>query len=280
MKLFSPDVCSHISTFCLRSAFVLITILLASCEGLFQFNPNQIILKESEKNLTYKNIQKIQAIPLKDTTRFILVGDTQRWYDETADFVESANQQDDISFVLHAGDISDFGLAWEFEWVNKIMKKLKYPYLTVIGNHDKVANGPDVYNRMYGPLNYSFEYGDNKFIFINTNSREYAFDGTAPDLNWLNSELRNNPGNKNVIVTAHVPPFDGDFDQDLAGKYADMLAADPHVKFTLYGHQHSFKEGYFFDDGVNYILTTSMGKRGYIIISTWKGGYKAERIEY
>lgn len=280
MKSFSPDVSSRIARFCLHSVIVTFSFLQLSCEGLFQFNPNQIILKKSERDLNKKNIQQIQALPLSDTTRFILVGDTQRWYDETADFVESANKQKGISFVLHAGDISDFGLAWEFEWVNKIMQKLNYPYLTVIGNHDIVANGPDVYARMYGELNYSFEYGDNKFIFLNTNSREYAFNGTTPDLAWLRSELSNNPGNKNVIVTAHVPPFDADFDQDLSGEYASMLAANPNVKFTLYGHQHTFKEGEFYDDGVNYILTTSTGGRGYMIISTWKGGYKAERIEY
>jgi Icc protein len=280
MKSFFPDVSSHLIKFCLHSVILTLSLLLTSCEGLFQFNPNQIILKESEKNLNTKNIQKIQDIPLSDTTRFILVGDTQRWYDETADFVESANKQKDISFVLHAGDISDFGLTWEFEWVNKIMQKLNYPYLTVIGNHDIVANGPDVYGRMYGALNYSFEYGDNKFIFLNTNSREYAFDGTTPDLNWLQGELSHNPANKNVIITAHVPPFDADFDQDLAEKYASMLAADPNVKFTLYGHQHTFREGQFYDDGVQYILTTSTGDRGYMIISTWKGGYKVERVRY
>jgi len=280
MKLFSPDVSSHVTKFCLHSVILTLSFFLLSCEDLFQFNPNQIILKESEKNLNAKSIQQIQALALSDTTRFILVGDTQRWYDETADFVKSANKQKDISFVLHAGDISDFGLTWEFEWVNKILQKLDAPYLTVIGNHDIVANGPDVYARMYGALNYSFEYGDNKFIFLNTNSREYAFNGTTPDLDWLKMELSNNPDNKNVILTAHVPPFDADFDQDMAEKYTSMLAADPNVKFTLYGHQHAFKEGEFYDDGVNYILTTSMGNRGYMIISTWKGGYKVDRIEY
>jgi len=254
--------------------------LLSSCDTLFQYNPNEIVLKESEKDLTNKNLEKIKALPVSDTMRFLFMGDTQRWYDESADFVRSANSQKGISFVLHAGDISDFGLSQEFKWVNEIMLTLKYPYLTVIGNHDIVANGPIVYARMYGPMNYSFEFGDNKFIFINTNSREYAFDGSVPNLNWLSAQLANNPGNKNAIVVAHVPPFDADFDDQLEDKYASILANDPNVKFSLYGHQHTFKDGEFYNDGVHYFLTTSMGDRGYLIVTTWKGGYKVDRIKY
>ncbi|WP_229214218.1 metallophosphoesterase family protein [Dyadobacter flavalbus] len=251
-----------------------------SCNGIFQYNPNQVIFRDNEKNLTVKNIERIRSVPPEDTVRFILMGDTQRWYDEAELFVKSANSQKDISFVLHAGDISDFGLSQEFKWVNEIMSGLKYPYLTVIGNHDIVANGSASYRKMYGALNYSFEHGNNKFIFINTNSREYAFDGTIPDLNWLRAELRNNPENKNAIVIAHVPPFDGDFDRDLEVPYSQMLADDPNVKFSLYGHQHSFRNEEYYKDGVQYILSTAMGKRGYIVMTTWKGGYKAEQIEY
>lgn len=260
-------------------AILIFGITLISCDGLFQYNPNQIVLKDNERDLTAKNIAKIKQLSAKDTVRFILMGDSQRWYDETSDFVKSANKQRDISFVLHAGDISDFGITKEFEWVNEIMLKLNFPYLTVIGNHDIVANGPDAYAKMYGPLDYSFEFGDNKFVFVNTNSREYAFDGTTPNLPWLRSELTNNPGNKNIVVVAHVPPFDADFDKNLEQEYADILAKSG-VKFTLYGHQHAFKDGQYYNDGVHYYVTTSMGARGYIVVTTWKNGYKVDRIEF
>ncbi|MCE7039913.1 metallophosphoesterase [Dyadobacter sp. CY312] len=265
----------------LLNTFILFTALInISCEGLFQYNPNQVILKEDERNLNLKNVALIQALPQKDTTRFILMGDTQRWYDESSDFIKSANSQRDISFVIHAGDISDFGLSQEFKWVNQIMQELKYPYVTVIGNHDIVANGPLVYKKMYGELDYSFEFGGNKFIFINTNSREYNFDGLVPNLPWLRSQLKNNPTDKNAIVIAHVPPFDADFDPNMQNEYAQILASDPNVKFTLYGHQHTFKNEEFYEDGVRYMTTTSMGARGYLIVTTWKGGYRVERVEF
>lgn len=264
----------------LRWTVPVLTVMLASCDSLFQYNPNEETLLESEKNLTAKNIEKISRIPLTDTTRFILMGDTQRWYDECEDFVQSANQQKNISFVLHAGDISDFGLTQEFKWVHEIMLRLKYPYVTVIGNHDIVANGSATYRKMFGPLNYTFDYGRDRFIFINTNSREYAFDGSVPDIAWLKAQLANNPAGQNTIVVGHVPPFDADFDKNLEKPYTDALASDPTVKFSLYGHQHRFHDGEMYDDGVHYYLTTSMGARGYMVVTTWQGGYHVERITF
>lgn len=259
---------------------LLLANLFFSCDGLFQFNPNQIALNAEEKNLNRKNMERIKQLTPADTMRFILMGDTQRFYDESVDFVESANKQKNIAFVLHAGDISDFGLSQEFKWVNQIMQKLNYPYLTIIGNHDLIANGPIVYKKMYGELNYTFEYGNNKFIFIDTNSREYAFSGEVPNLKWLKSELDNNTLNKNAIVIGHVAPFHGDFDVAMEKEYAHMLASDKNVKFSLYGHQHSFGDSVYYDDGVRYFVTTTVGARAYMIITTWNGGYKAERIAY
>jgi Icc protein len=253
-------------------------LFLTSCDDLFQYNPNQILLDKDERNLTSGNLQRILATPAQDTVKFIVMGDSQRWYDESADFVKSANQQKNISFVVHTGDISDFGLTQEFKWVNEIMSGLKYPYLTVIGNHDLIANGPKIYRKMYGELDYSFEYGENKFIFINTNSREYAFDGSTPNLPWLRTQLLNN--DKNAIVIAHVPPFDQDFDQELAKEYRKILADDPNVRFTFYGHQHTFKDTFHYEDGVRYYITTSMGARGYLVVTTWNGGHQVERIEF
>ncbi|WP_143828670.1 metallophosphoesterase family protein [Dyadobacter fermentans] len=264
----------------LRLAALAAALALTSCDSLFQYNPNEETLLDREKNLTAKNIARISQLPVSDTTRFILMGDSQRWYDECEDFVKSANRQKDISFVLHAGDISDFGLTQEFKWVNEIMTRLKYPYLTVIGNHDIIANGSSTYRRMFGPLNYTFTFGRDKFIFIDSNSREYAFDGSVPDVPWLKAQLADNPEKKNTIVVAHVPPFDADFDKNLEKPFTQALADDPHVKFSLYGHQHRFYEGEFYDDGVRYHLTTSMGARGYMVVSTWKDGYKVEKVEF
>jgi Icc protein len=268
----------------LKSLFIKIltgiTLLCSACDTLILYNPNEVIFDKDERNLSAKNIERIQQKPAGDTLRFILMGDTQRWYDEAAEFVKSANSQKNIDFVLHAGDISDFGINQEFRWVNDIMKKLNCPYLTVIGNHDIVANGPASYRKMYGPMDYSFDYGSNRFVFVNTNSREYAFDGTVPNISWLKSQLENNPDNKNIIVVGHVPPFDGDFDKNLEGEYSRLLGSNPNINMSLYGHKHSFSDSLYYNDNVHYFVTTNVGSRGYYVIQVWKGGYKVNKVEY
>ncbi|WP_439559311.1 metallophosphoesterase family protein [Dyadobacter sp.] len=253
---------------------------LISCDSLFLYNPNQVTLLNGQSNLNNKNIALLPSNPPQDTLRFILMGDTQRWYDESEDFVKSANSQKGISFVLHAGDISDFGLAQELKWVDRIMSRLNVPYMTVIGNHDIIANGPDAYRKMFGPLDYSFTYGNYKFIFINTNSREYAFDGTVPNVPWLRAQLADNPEGKEMIVVGHVPPYDNDFDKKLEPEFAGLLRDNPNVNMSLYGHQHSFTDGEYYKDGVRYVVTTSMGARGYLLIKLWKGGQDINRIAF
>jgi 3',5'-cyclic-AMP phosphodiesterase len=194
---------------------VLLTILLliniTSCKELFQYSPNEVRLEEEEKNLNQKNIAKLQAIPAQDQIKFVVIGDSQRFYDDLDDFVTNINLQTGISFVLLNGDISDFGLNKEFKWINRILKKLTIPYFAVIGNHDMLANGRLIYKEMFGEENFSFTYGGYKFIGLNTNSQETGFDGSIPDLPWLEKEL--NSAYKQAFVFSHVPPFSGQFDE-------------------------------------------------------------------
>ena len=248
--------------------------------GCFEYNPNEIILDDDEKNLTIKHLQKIATQNPSDTISIAFMGDSQRWYDETEDFVGHVNQNFDFDFVLHGGDISDFGLVKEFQWVNEILSDLKAPYLTAVGNHDLLANGKKIYNEMFGEYNYVFEYGDFRFIVIDTNSREYAFSGRVPDLDWLQRMLNENAANKKVIVVSHVPPWDGDFDSNLENDYVTMLADDPNVILSLHAHSHNFLDREFYNDGTRYFVTTSMGDEGYAMIKLWSDGMEIEQISY
>ena len=106
----------------------------------------------------------------KTTIKFAGMGDSQRWYDETEDFVKHVNLRTDIDFVIHGGDVSDFGLTKEFLWQRDILNKLNMPYVVLIGNHDCVGTGEDVYRKVFGNTNFSFIAGDVKFVCLNTNA--------------------------------------------------------------------------------------------------------------
>lgn len=257
-----------------------IFVCLLTLVGCFEYSPNQIILDDSEKNLTAKNIQKLGQQAPSDTLTIAFMGDSQRWYDEAEDFVSHVNLFQDVDFVLHGGDISDFGLVKEFRWVNEILSELKAPYLTAVGNHDLLANGKKVYTEMYGEYNYAFDYGDFRFIILDTNSREYEFNGRVPDLEWLQRMLDENTENRSVVVASHVPPWDGDFDDNLEQAYAEILANDPNVVLSLHAHTHSFLDREFYNDGVRYFVTTTVQKEGYAILKLSNGGVSIEMVSY
>ena len=110
------------------------------------------------------NAKAIAAIEEKcdgrDSLCFAVISDTQRWYDETAAAVRSINAQGNVDFVIHCGDMTDFGLTREFEWMQRELDRLDMPCVCLIGNHDCLGTGSDMYHTIYGEPNFSFTAGD------------------------------------------------------------------------------------------------------------------------
>jgi Icc protein len=249
---------------------------LFSCE-LFEYHPYDSDVNYS--NLNGKAIERIiSETGVSDTVTVIAIGDTQRFYDETQAFVKSANQHK-ADFVLVNGDITDFGLKDEFYWVHDILKKLTMPYVAVIGNHDTLSNGKEVFLKMYGPLNDSFIINGFKFILLNSNSREYNFDGKVPDIQFLNQQLSTDNFDR-AIVASHIPPMDGDFDPKLTGPYGSALANSGKVTLSLHAHQHSYSEGHLKENPTPFVVTTSMDQKMYVIFRFFGDQFTLEKIYY
>lgn len=93
----------------LRTGLFLLPLLAAGCDHI-EYHPYDTDIS-GEQNINAKNIARIEAACRgRQTVRFAMISDTQRWYDETEKAVEALNARDDIDFVLHGGDLSDFGL--------------------------------------------------------------------------------------------------------------------------------------------------------------------------
>ena len=73
-----------------------IVLFLCGCD-LIEYHPYDVRL-HGETGVNAKNIARIEEIcEGKDTLRFVLMGDSQRWYDETEDFVNALNKRDDVT---------------------------------------------------------------------------------------------------------------------------------------------------------------------------------------
>jgi len=254
--------------------------LIGGCSDMVEYSPNQIFDHDSPVDINGKNLKSLTDTSNDDDTLTIaFIGDSQRFYDEVELFVDKVNDINGVDFVILAGDISDFGLLAEFEWIAKRLDDLKKPYINVVGNHDVIANGEEVFKRLFGPLNFSFVYDSIKFVVHNTNSREY--DGNnVPDLEWLAHALTPSPEIKHFIGVSHVPPFDGDFNKGLENDYAKTLSRTPGFLVSLHGHIHKHTDSYPYGDGVRYITSHYFLERQFLLLKIYQGSVSKTIVNY
>lgn len=217
--------------------------LLTACD-LIDYHPYDGRLdSDTSREINPTNIERIEKVcEGKDTIRFIFMGDTQRSYNETEDFVKYVNQLDSIDFIIHGGDYTEFGLKKEFEWNDDILSKLKVPYVGLIGNHDVIGNGDQVFRKIFGNENFSFVVSDVKFVCLNTNAIEYDYSHPVPDFNFLKNEIADSTRNKRTIVVMHAPPGNEQFDNNVKDVFQLYIKTSATVRERMAtGHPPLYK---------------------------------------
>ena len=257
---------------------LLLSILSCSCKKLFSYNANEIQIEEKDRSQNTKNIERLQSKAQDDSFRFIVISDTQRFYEEMDDFIEKVKGYPDISFLILNGDMTDFGLRSEYQWMSDRLQKLAFPFFVVIGNHDMLGNGRELYNQMFGPENFSFNFSGYKFIILNSNSKEVGYNGTLPDTTWLLKELSVTPTQQKILVLGHLAPFSGDFDRALEQPYVRILANNGNVIYSVHGHEGISYLGQPYGPPVNYLVVNSIKEKSFVLISVDSDDITAEEI--
>lgn len=264
-----------------QAFFVLLAAkLLISCE-VFEVHPYDGKIT-GETNINAKNMARIEnTIKGKDTIRFALISDSQRWYDELEAFVQHVNKETKVDFIIHGGDISDFGLTKEFLWQRDILAGLKQPYVAVIGNHDYLANGDEVFSKVFGDLNFSFIAGHTKFLCLSTNALESNYSEPIPDFSFLKKEQQNNEGEyTNTVAIMHAQPTSEQFNNNVSDLFQYSIKKYPNLLFCAHGHGHNYMAVDVFQDGIIYYQTPNIGKRQYILFTITNDSYKHELVTY
>jgi hypothetical protein len=260
--------------------FIFILLFSSSCRKL-EYSPNQKFDKKTPQNINANNLKRLLATPGDDTVRFVLSGDSQNAYKDLNTFINKVNALPGIDFVLLNGDISDFGLLQEFKWIESFYSKLNVPYMAIIGNHDHSANGVFVYQRMYSEqLDFSFVYKGVKFVCHNTNSREYKFDGSIPDLSFLKNQFQPEPGVKGYFAVAHIPPTSGDFDQKLFADYGKILTDNGKVYAVLNAHIDKETIQYPYTSTLPVITTNSLYNRHFLVAEVVNNNFRFYDVEF
>lgn len=266
-----------------KNLLVLSTVafVLSGCD-MIDYHPYDTRV-DGAHGINERNMARIEeACAGRDSVRFVLISDTQRWYDETNDAVASINARDDIDFVVHCGDISDFGVTKEMELQRDIFEKLDVPYVVLLGNHDCLGTGADTFRYIFGNPDFSFNAGDTHFLCINSNAYEYDYSVDIPNFSFIRADRDSLPADvRRTVVAMHAQPTSEQFNNNVAEYFEEQIKMYPGLSFCMCGHGHKTQVNDLFGDGVLYYECAAATSREYVIFTLKRdGGYEYEVIEY
>lgn len=157
------------------------------------------------------------------------------------------------AFGLTVGDVVNDPLDL-FAPHNAVVAKVGIPWWNLPGNHDMDydaptdANATDSFKQVYGPTDYSFEYGRAHVVALDNVRHQgpgkgYVGHLTDEQIEWVRQDLAQVPADRLIIIAAHIPlknvadtsPGNNTANLD---KLLGVLAGREHV-YTIAGHDTS-----------------------------------------
>lgn len=201
-------------------------------------------------------------IQLTDTEIFN-TKDQEDWVGNIRDY--GINEQ--VAFIIHTGDICyENGLKKHIKLMNS--NNMSCPVFYCIGNHDLIKGkyGEELFESIYGPVYYSFDFGNVHYIVTPMASGDHKPGYTKEDVyKWLKNDLAYVPKGKPVIVFNHDLLTSGD--QFIFGinDKKQINLNDYNLKAWLYGHWHN---QFVRKQGNVYTISTATPDKGGIDHST------------
>lgn len=257
--------------------WLFILLLVSACDPWFAYSPYEANVDERDRGQTARNLAALEALDTEDRHSFkvALLSDPHYHYRKLGDAIRHINDSDDYAFAIVASDLTENGLKQEFLYFHQTMGLLKIPYLTVLGNHDYLANGERVYEQLYGPFNYTFVYNHVKFVMFDNNTIESE---KQPDLNWLAEAMSGSDAYAYVIPVSHIPMSDPQT-SGYREAFHSILVKNG-ATLSVHGHRHHFSAEELLGDGVRYLTVSSPQKRSYTALTISDTGLTIEKIEF
>lgn len=176
-----------------------------------------------------------QFVHISDTE--ILDLENQReWVSDIYGYVN--NEQ--AAFIIHTGDICyEKGMTSHIKLMNSAI--MGVPVFYCIGNHDLVKGsyGEEMFERIYGPVYYSFDVGSTHYIVTPMLSGDFKPKYTKEDVyRWLKNDLKQIPQGKPVVFFSHdLPTHDNRFVYGISER-EQLILDDYNLKAWLFGHWH------------------------------------------
>lgn len=262
-------------------SFLLVSLLLVSCDSVLDVHPYDVRVK-GKTNINASQIEKMEAaFKAKDTIRFAFVSDSHQWLNDFTAEINDINKRDSIDFVIHGGDVTDFGSTREFEWTREKLFKLNKPFVVLLGNHDCLGTGNQTYEVMFGKPDFSFIVGRVKFVCLNTNAIEYDYSQAVPNFDFMESQVTDRADEfDRTVICMHAPPYSEQFNNNVAKVFNYYTLQFPHLMFCLYGHGHHTQQDDIYNNGIMYYQVGNAAKRQYYIFTITPTDYRYEIVDF
>lgn len=156
--------------------------------------------------------------------------------------VEDINNNPDIEFVIHTGDVTEFGSDSELYLAKKILDKLKKPYYIIPGNHDSKwsESGCNTFVKVFGSECFSIEKKGFLFVGLASGPNMRMSPGQIPreHLQFLKEVLEKNKSKKLPIISVNHYPLDPALNNWY--EVIDQLKKQ-NIQAHLMGHGHANK---------------------------------------
>jgi len=154
-------------------------------------------------------------------------------------------QRVNARFIIHSGDLADHGLLEEFNYFLVRKEEAVLPvFFAVLGNHDLYGDGWDAFKEKMGPSVTAFDYGNSRFIFIDSATCDIG----RQQMDWIEDELKSARQSywiEHIFIFSHMCLYDSTFESptiicDPDERYLLTSLLDKYdVDFFLCGHKHS-----------------------------------------
>lgn len=260
---------------------VLAVVVFTGCDGVFDVHPYDTNF-DGETDINSRNIKRIETecrdkLPLQ----VAFISDSHIDYADLRAMIDDINQRDSIDFVVHLGDLSDTGTTKEFVWTREKLSGLRKPYVALIGNHDFLGTGEEVYEKMWGKFDFCFIAGRVKFLCLNTNATEYDYIAAVPNFDYMEEHWTCDSAlYERTIVCMHARPFSDQFNNNVAKSFEYYVRMMRGLMFCINGHDHSLNADELYNDGVMYYGVDAAYNRNYMLFRIGKEGYDYEIVRF
>ena len=248
------------------SLLISISFLFGCNDDLFQYSVHTINSSSYQNRYNTLNLIQILNNPPSDPDSFkvALIADSHGYFDVLEEAVNSINGNPSISFVIHLGDFAHNGMLFQYEKTIDILLKLQKPFFVILGNHDCLSNGREIYDQIFGSSDFSFLFGNSYFVLFNNNSWETS----VSDFNtfyYMATAETENAAVKHRFALCHIPFFcDDRFSTEIQDGYMDLLSKND-FDMTIHGHTHRYtliEE----NDDVTTLVLDDIGDRNYYVL--------------